>query len=85
MLISSLNVNTLIRNLEELKLFLVEKGIHILTINETKLDNNIGNAIISIDGYTLRRNDRKRHGGGVAIYTKKVLNTLYVAICRCAI
>ena len=68
---SSLNVNGLIRNLEEIKLLLVERGIHILAINETKLDNNIGNEIISVDGYTLRRHDRNRHGGGVAIYVKE--------------
>ena len=71
MLISSVNVNGLIRNLEELKLLLDEKGIHILAINETKLDNNIGNEIISVEGFTLRRNDRNKHGGGVAMYIKE--------------
>ena len=69
-LISSVNVNGLIRNLEELKLLLAEKGIHILVINETKLDN-IGNEIISVEGFTLRRNDRNKHGGRVAMYIKE--------------
>ena len=64
-------MNGLIRTLDELKLLLAEKGIHILALNETKLDNNIGNEIISVDGYTLRRNDRNRHGGGVAMYIKE--------------
>ena len=71
MLISSVNVIGLIRNLEELKLLLAEKGIHILAINETKLDNSVGNEIISVEGFTLRRNDRNKHGGGVAMYIKE--------------
>ena len=71
MLISSVNVNGLIKNLEELKLLLAEKGIRILAINETKLDNNVGNEIISVEGFTLRRNDRNKHGGGVAMYIKE--------------
>ena len=48
-------MNGLIRNLEELKLLLAEKGMHILAINETKLNSNIESEIISVDGYTLRR------------------------------
>ena len=71
MLISSVNVNCLIRHLEDLKLLLAEKGIHILAINDTTLDNSVGNEIISVEGFTLRRNDRNQHGGVVAMYIKE--------------
>ena len=57
----------MIRTVDELR---AENGMHILALNEPKLDNNIGNEIISVDGFTLRRNDRKRQGGGVAMYIK---------------
>ena len=52
---SSITVNGWIRNLEELKLLLADKGMHILAINETTLNNNIESEIMSVDGYTLRR------------------------------
>ena len=71
MLISSLNVNGLIRILDELKLLLAENGLHIVALDKTKFDNNIANEVISVDGYTLRRNDRNGHGGGVAMYIKE--------------
>ena len=37
-------------------------------LNETKLDSNIGDDEISIEGYSLVRKDRNTHGGGVALY-----------------
>ena len=67
MIISSINVNSLSKNIGELKLLVDDEDIHILAINETKLDNETSNEIISIDNFDLRRKDRNRHGGGVAI------------------
>ena len=43
-----------------------EEDIHIIAINETKLDNERSNEILSLDSFDLRRKDRNRHGGGVA-------------------
>ena len=39
-------------------------------INETKLDGTIDDALVGIDGYSIKRRDRNRNGGGVAIYIK---------------
>ena len=36
--------------------------------NETKLNSNIGDDEISVEGYSLVRKDRNIHGGGVALY-----------------
>ena len=41
MVIASLNINGLRSHLDETKLLLNEKGIHILALNETKLDGSI--------------------------------------------
>ena len=38
--------------------------------NETKLDGTIDDALVSIDGYSIKRHDRNRNGGGVALYIK---------------
>ena len=72
--IASINVNGLVKHIDEIKLLLIEKNIHILAINETKLDETIEDNIISIDKYKLHRKDRNRHGGGVAIYIKEDIN-----------
>ena len=39
-------------------------------ITETKLDNNVYDSEVSIDGYSIVRNDRNRKGGGVACYIR---------------
>ena len=48
--------------------------LDILGLNETRLDETISNSEISIDKYTLVRNDRTRHGGGVAMYIRNSIN-----------
>ena len=76
MVIFSINVNGLYKNIDELMLLADEEDIHILAINDTKLDNETSNEIISLDKFELRRKDRNRHGGGVAIYFRDELKYL---------
>ena len=47
--------------------------MHVLAINETKLDNTIDDNLVNIDGYTIKRCDGDRNGGGVAGYLKDTL------------
>ena len=47
-----------------------EKDIHILALNETKLDKDISDRQLEIEGYRFERLDRNRNGGGVAIYCR---------------
>ena len=70
MAIASLNVNSLLLNIDEVRTLVKDLGIHILAINETKLDGTIDDALVSIDGYSIKRSDRNRNGGGVALYIK---------------
>ena len=49
------------------------KDIHILTINETKLDATIKDGEVHLPGYDVARKDRQnndRNGGGVCIYVR---------------
>ena len=73
MTIASLNVNSLLLHIDEIRMLVSELGIHILALNETKLDRSIDDSLVGIEGYTLKRCDRDRHGGGVAIYIKDTL------------
>ena len=70
MVIASFNVNSLLLHIDEIRTLVKDLGIHILAIKETNLDENIKYDLVSIEGYTIRRRDRNRHGGGVAIYIR---------------
>lgn len=74
---ASLNINSLIAHIEELRVFIDCTKIDILMINETKLDQHIKDNEIHLPGYELVRKDRiinGRNGGGVCIYLKSNLN-----------
>ena len=64
MIISSINENGLDRNIDELKLLVDKEDIHIIIINETKLDNETLNELVFLDKFELRRKDRSRQGVG---------------------
>ena len=68
--VASLNVNSLLLHIDEIRATVKELGIHILAINETKLDGHIADELVDIDGFSIKRCDRNRNGGGVAIYVK---------------
>ena len=51
MAIASLNVNGLRSHLDEVKLLLKNLGIHILALNETKLDRLVPKELTDIRGY----------------------------------
>ena len=49
----------------------VDKQPHIICLNETKLDGDIRDEVLSIEGFQkIIRKDHTRHRGGVAIYVK---------------
>ena len=72
--IAHLNVNSIYKHIDEVKVFVKSNNIHLLALNETKLDDSIYDKEISIEDYVLVRKDRNRHGGGVAIYVNKALH-----------
>ena len=69
----SLNIASLLRHLDELRIFVEEEKPHIIGINETRLDNMVNDSDLEIDGYEVMRWYRDRNGGGVALYVHKSL------------
>ena len=69
-----LNINSLKRHLDELKIFMEGEPLDILAINETKIDYCTSDMQIHLPGYVCLRKDRNSHGGGVCIYLRNTLN-----------
>ena len=65
-----LNINSLVKHVDELRVFLAEFSFDILAINETKLDESIKSSKLNIPCHEFIRRDRNRHGGGVGFYIK---------------
>ena len=64
--------------IDTLRLVLQKMPVDVLCVNETRLSSQITSEEVSIDGYSLYRNDRNRRGGGVAIY----VNNKYQCVHR---
>ena len=73
MVIGSINVNSLLLHISEVRELIKDKGFHILAVNETKLDSTIADSLLGVDGYAMHKQDRDRHGGGVAVYVRDSL------------
>ena len=61
--IASLNVNSLLAKIDEVRLLTKNKCIDILAVNETKIDSKVDDQLIAIDDFSLMRHDRNRQGG----------------------
>jgi hypothetical protein len=74
-LILSTNVNRAFSKIDEIRATVSSKDLHIFAATESWLTPDMPDQIMSIDGYTIFRDDRSdgRIGGGVAIWTKSVL------------
>ena len=70
-----LNVTSLVKHIEQVRILLLDKPCHILSINESRLSENIDDGFVKIDGYDIYRVDRSREGGGAAFYVKTSINS----------
>ena len=68
--IASLNVNSLLKHIDEIRILLHKYTFDILAINESKIDGTISDNEIHVMGYDIIRNDRNRFGGGVVLYVR---------------
>ena len=66
-----LNVVSLPKHIDEVRLILAKTDFDILALNETRLDSSISNGLIGVAGYDIIRCDRNRSDGGVCIYIRK--------------
>ena len=60
--IGHLNIASLPKHIEELRMLMKEMPFDIICINETRLNNSIDNNVVKIPGYDILRRDRNRHG-----------------------
>ena len=58
---------------DEINCSMANKFIDLIAFNETRLDANITDNMINIDGYDVGK-DRSRNGGGVCIYLRSPIN-----------
>ena len=68
---ANLNINSLLKYIDELREIMVNTPVDILSINETKIDHTVPDSEISVAGYNTVRKDRNRHGGGVLMYIRE--------------
>ena len=64
-----LNITSLSKHIDELRVLLQNNSLDLLAINETRLNQIIADNEISISGYNIVRRDRPsngRNGGGVS-------------------
>ena len=71
-----LNITSLPKHIDEIRIILADECLDILALNETRLDDTINNQDRYISNYDLIRVDRSRTGGGVCLYVKTSLNYL---------
>ena len=69
-----LNINSLLPKIDELRQIAIETNAAIIGIPESKLDDTVLDAEIEIEGYSVTRSDRNRHGGGVVCYIRDSIN-----------
>ena len=72
--IASLNVNSIVKHIDEMRILLESKSIDILLIHESKIDDTVLDNEIYISDYKIIRNDRNRNGGGVIMYLRQLLS-----------
>ena len=74
--VGHLNIASLVRHVNELKVYLEKEPFDVLSINETRLNETITTNMVSIPGYDNIAKNRNRDGGGVAIYHRSILNVI---------
>jgi hypothetical protein len=69
-----LNIVSLPKKIDEINFSMSNKFIDLIAFNGTRLDANITDNLINLDGYDIVRKDRSRNGGGVCIYLRSSIN-----------
>jgi hypothetical protein len=56
--LASLNITSLPKHIDELRVLLADRPVDVLSINETRLDNLVADSDVNIPGYEIIRRDR---------------------------
>ena len=68
--VGSINIASIYKHIDELRLFMEKQPLDILAINETRLDKTVPDSVVNLVGYNIVRQDRNRNGGGVCVYIR---------------
>ena len=71
--IAHLNITSLRKHKMDLEALMHEHQLDILGLNETRLNKQIDDRDVRVDGYDIYRNDRDASGGGAALYVNSSL------------
>ena len=66
-----ININSLASKIDETRDIIRQSKPAVLGISESKLDGTISDCEVDIEGYSIIRLDRNRHGGGVVCYIRE--------------
>ena len=69
--IGCLNIRGLLNKIDEMRTIVTECNFDVIGICETFLDDDVADNEICIEGYTIVKKNRNRHGGGVILYIKE--------------
>ncbi len=69
-----LNITSLLKHMDEIRVLLTIKNFDVLAIKETRLDCTISDDLVSVSNYDIIRFDRNRNGGGVCIYINNTIS-----------
>ena len=75
-----LNINSLTKHIDELRIVLSNQCVDILAINETILDGSICDNEVTVEGYNIIHRDRLangRSGGGICFYIRSNINYFF--------
>ena len=72
-ILAHLNINGLLSKFDWIGLLLRLRLPDILCLSETKIDESVTDATLSVSGYEFFRNDRDRQGGGLCMYISSCL------------
>ena len=64
----SFNIVSLLKYIDEFRIWLSYQKVDLIVINESRLDENINDTEVQLDKYNLIRKYRNRNGGGVCVY-----------------
>ncbi|CAB3995252.1 Hypothetical predicted protein [Paramuricea clavata] len=72
--IASLNITSLPKHIDELRICINDKEIDVLAINETRMDDSVPIESIAIQGYNWISKNRNRSGGGIGFFIRDSIN-----------
>ena len=69
-----INIDSVLGHIDQLRILLDQEKPRIMCLNETRFDLSISDSLVNVDNYQIIRNDRDRHGGGVAVYVHESIS-----------